>query len=110
MEVVHPGLGSKSVVAKPNSLLLEPRMNVHKNARMTVHGRALLVRRVIEEGWTVASAADAAGCSERTGFKWLARYRAVTPRFTTGRRPRTDRRSARRKRLPTPSWPCAWSG
>ena len=51
-------------------------MSVHKNARMTVHGRALLVMRVIEEGWTVASAADAAGCSERTGFKWLARYRA----------------------------------
>ncbi len=43
MEVVHPGLGSKAVVAKPNSLLVEPRMNIHKNARMTVRGRALLV-------------------------------------------------------------------
>lgn len=76
MEVVHPGLGGESVVAKPNSLALEPQTNVHKNARMTVLGRALLVRRVIEAGWTVASAADAAGCSERTGFKWPARYRA----------------------------------
>jgi len=30
----------------------------------------------LEEGWTVASAAAAAGCSERTAAKWLARYRA----------------------------------
>ena len=51
-------------------------MNVHENARMTVHGRALLVSRVLDEGWTVAAASDAAGCSERTGYKWLARYRA----------------------------------
>lgn len=51
-------------------------MNVHENARMTVHGRALLVRRVVEDGWTAASAADAAGVSVRTAFKWLARYRA----------------------------------
>jgi hypothetical protein len=51
-------------------------MNVHENARLTIHDRALLVRRVLEEGWTVAAASDAAGCSERPGFKWLARYRA----------------------------------
>ncbi|WP_251309827.1 leucine zipper domain-containing protein, partial [Halomonas sp. NCCP-2165] len=25
-------------------------MNTHKNARLTPHGRALLVRRVLEEG------------------------------------------------------------
>ena len=30
----------------------------------------------MEEGRTVASASGAAGCSERTGFKWLARCRA----------------------------------
>jgi transposase InsO family protein len=51
-------------------------MNVHKNARMTVHGRALLIERVTVEGWRVADAAAAAGISERTGYKWLARYRA----------------------------------
>jgi transposase InsO family protein len=39
-------------------------------------GRRLLVDRVREEGWTVAEAAEAAGCSERTGFKWLARFDA----------------------------------
>jgi transposase InsO family protein len=51
-------------------------MNTHKNARMTVHGRALLVKRIIEEGWPVAEAARAAGVSIRTACKWLARYRA----------------------------------
>jgi hypothetical protein len=36
----------------------------------------LLCRRVIEEGWSRAQAAAAAGISERTAAKWLARYRA----------------------------------
>ncbi|MCR4301866.1 MAG: IS481 family transposase [Sulfuricaulis sp.] len=51
-------------------------MNVHKNARMTVRGRALLAGRIGEHGWPVAQAASAAGVSERTAYKWLARYRA----------------------------------
>ncbi|MEM8663314.1 MAG: IS481 family transposase [Pseudomonadota bacterium] len=51
-------------------------MNVHKNARMTHHGRALLVRRVRQEHWRVADAASAAGVSVRTAYKWLARHRA----------------------------------
>jgi transposase InsO family protein len=51
-------------------------MNVHKHARMTVHGRYLMVRRVGQEGWRVGEAARAAGVSPRTAYKWLARYRA----------------------------------
>ena len=51
-------------------------MNVHKNARMTVHGRSLLVRRVRVLGWRVAEAGLAAGVSTRTAHKWLARHRA----------------------------------
>jgi transposase InsO family protein len=51
-------------------------MNIHKHARMTVHGRALLVQRVTVEGWRVADAARAAGVSVRTAYKWLARHRA----------------------------------
>jgi transposase InsO family protein len=51
-------------------------MNVHKHARMTVHGRALLVSRILDERWRVADAAEAAGVSVRTAYKWLARYRA----------------------------------
>jgi transposase InsO family protein len=34
-----------------------------------------MVRRVLEDGWTLAAAAEAAGVSVRTVSKWLARYR-----------------------------------
>jgi transposase len=51
-------------------------MNSHKHARLTPKGRALLVGRVLDEGWTVAAASQAAGVSKRTGFKWLARFKA----------------------------------
>lgn len=51
-------------------------MNSHKHARLTAKGRALLVSRVLHEGWTVAVASEAAGVSKRTGFKWLARFKA----------------------------------
>lgn len=51
-------------------------MNSHKHARLTVKGRALLVNRVLDEGWTVAAASEAVGVSKRTGFKWLARFEA----------------------------------
>ena len=51
-------------------------MNSHKHARLTPKGRALLVSRVLDEDWTVAAAAEAAGISRRTGYKWLARFKA----------------------------------
>jgi transposase InsO family protein len=51
-------------------------MNMHKNARLTPQGRALLVHRVRHEGWRVRDAAAAAGLSERQAFRWLARHRA----------------------------------
>ena len=35
-----------------------------------------MVVRVIEQGWSLAEAAEAAGVSERTCSKWIARYRA----------------------------------
>jgi transposase InsO family protein len=49
-------------------------MNVHKNARLTPCGRVLLVQR-IEQGWTPLRAAEAAGVSVRTAYRWLLRYR-----------------------------------
>lgn len=73
-------------------------MNSHKNARATPFGRAMLVRRVIEQGWTVGAAADAFGLSPRTARKWLARYRDDPGELG-------DRSSAARivaNRLPTP--------
>lgn len=49
-------------------------MNNHKNARLTVYGRLLLVRRIIEDGLRPAEAAQAMGVSPRTAYKWLQRY------------------------------------
>jgi len=48
-------------------------MNIHENARTTPASRALLVRRVRQEGWRVRDAARAVGISERTAYKWLRR-------------------------------------
>lgn len=39
-------------------------------------GRALLVSRVPYRGWSVAAASQAAGIGCRTGYKWLARFKA----------------------------------
>jgi transposase InsO family protein len=50
-------------------------MKLHGNARTCPRSRRLLVERV-ECGWTLRSAAAAAGVSERTAAKWRARWRA----------------------------------
>ena len=50
-------------------------MKLHANARLSLKGRELLVDRVQRAGWSVSAAAEAAGISERTARKWLARYR-----------------------------------
>jgi transposase len=50
-------------------------MNAHKNARTTPFGRAVMVRRVLEDRWTVAAAAAAFEVSVRTVRKWLGRFR-----------------------------------
>jgi len=51
-------------------------MNAHKNARTTPFGRAVMVRRVLEDGWTVSAVAAAFEVSVRTVRKWLARFRS----------------------------------
>jgi transposase InsO family protein len=50
-------------------------MKLHANARLSVKGRQLLVDRVEVAGWSVMEAAEAAGISDRTARKWLARHR-----------------------------------
>jgi transposase InsO family protein len=50
-------------------------MKLHGNARTCPHSRRVAVRRVEEEGWTLAAAAEAAGVSVRTLSKWRRRYR-----------------------------------
>ena len=50
-------------------------MNVHKNARLTAHGRERIARQV-ESGQTREAVARAAGVCPRTVRKWVARYRS----------------------------------
>lgn len=50
-------------------------MNIHNNARLTPHGRGLIVRQ-IESGQTPEAAARAAGVCPRTARKWVARFKA----------------------------------
>jgi transposase InsO family protein len=54
-------------------------MKMHANARLSLKGRELLVDRVENAGWSLTKAAEAAGVSDRTARKWLARYRAEGP-------------------------------
>ena len=50
-------------------------MQLHGNARTCPNSRRLLVERVCEQGWSVAAAAEAAGVTERTVWRWLRRWR-----------------------------------
>ena len=50
-------------------------MKLHRNARLTPFARELLVKRVRRLGWSVQDAAQAAGISLRTAYRWLARER-----------------------------------
>ena len=47
-------------------------MNSHKNARLTIEGRKLLIERIAVMG--LRAAAEAGGVSPRTARKWLARF------------------------------------
>jgi len=51
-------------------------MKVHANAPLGPKGRQTMVSRVVQDEWSLAAAAAAAGVSERTCGKWVARYRA----------------------------------
>jgi transposase InsO family protein len=54
-------------------------MKLHGNARLSVKGRELLIARVEHAGWSLSAAAEAAGISDRTARKWVARHRAEGP-------------------------------
>jgi transposase InsO family protein len=68
-------------------------MKLHANHRTCPSSRLLICRRVLEEGWTLRQAAEAAGCSVRTAAKWVRR-------FGDGDRELLDR-SSRPRRSPT---------
>src|SRR5580765_760503 len=50
-------------------------MKLHRNAALSWSGRRLLAGRVLECGWTLTAAAEAAGVSVRCARKWVGRYR-----------------------------------
>src|SRR5215204_5228670 len=51
-------------------------MKLHANARTCPKSRALIARRVLEERWSLAAAAEAAGVSVVTARKWVRRAAA----------------------------------
>ena len=51
-------------------------MKLHRNARTCPKSRRLLVERVLVDCWSPLEAATAAGISERTARKWIARFKA----------------------------------
>jgi transposase InsO family protein len=65
-------------------------MDLHGNAALSWSGRRQLARRVVEQGWSLKAAAEAAGVSVRCARKWVGRYRA-------GDRELLDRSSAPRR-------------
>jgi transposase InsO family protein len=68
-------------------------MMLHANAKTCPKSRTLIASRVLEEGWTLQAAAEAAGCSVRTAAKWVARFRAGDEQLAD--------RSSRPRRSPT---------
>ena len=80
-------------------------MKLHGNAALSPKQRLMLCRRVVEEGWTLTAAAEAAEVSVRTARKWVRRYRGrgrgracwIAPRRRTDQ-PDAHRRGSGRRR------------
>src|SRR4051812_25854316 len=51
-------------------------MKLHANAALSLNQRRRMVCRVVDEGWSLTQAAEAAEVSDHTAAKWVARYRA----------------------------------
>jgi transposase InsO family protein len=62
-------------------------MTLHRNARTCPASRELIARRVNDDGWTLAAAAEAAGVSVATARKWARRARAEEPLVDRSSRP-----------------------
>jgi transposase len=75
-------------------------MKLHANAALSFRQRERMVLRVVEHGWAIAKAAEAAEVSARTCSKWVGLYRAegmagLTDRSSAPKRVanRTDERT-----------------
>jgi transposase InsO family protein len=72
-------------------------MDYHQNARLTVHSREQMARKVVVEGLTLKRAAARVNVTEKTAAKWVRRYRDAG---SSGLGDRSSR--PRRLRQPTP--------
>ena len=63
----------------------------HRRAKLTALGRRLLVDRILIDGMAVAHAADMAGVSRQTAWKWLRRFEAEGERGLEDRTSRPHR-------------------
>jgi transposase InsO family protein len=72
---------------------------VHANAVLTPRGRLLLARRVVDEGWPIARAAEHFHVSWPTAKRWASRYAAMGP---VGMTDRSSRPHHCPKRTPPP--------
>src|SRR3954470_21819247 len=61
-------------------------MELHANAPLSPIGRRRVVDRVVAQAWSVTAAAEAAGVTDRTVYRWLARWRAEGPAGLVDRR------------------------
>ncbi|HZD48540.1 MAG TPA: leucine zipper domain-containing protein [Silvibacterium sp.] len=52
-------------------------MDYHQNARLTIHRREQLARKVLDEGCTLKVAAASFSVSAKTAAKWVRRYREL---------------------------------
>lgn len=73
----------------------------HANALLTPKGRLRLAKTVVDDGWTLARAAERHQVSRATAKKWADRYRAGLPMTDRSSRPaqtptRLERRTERR--------------
>ena len=76
-------------------------MKLHPNARTNPYAREQIVDRVRRLGWSVADAAQAMGISQRTAYRWLARYRSEGKPGLQDRPSRPRRIARRTSRLRT---------
>jgi transposase len=51
-------------------------VTLHRNAKTCPASRRLLAARVLEQGWTLTEAAEAAGVSVQRAREWVRRVRA----------------------------------
>jgi transposase InsO family protein len=68
-------------------------VTLHRNARTCPASRRLIASRVLEQGWTLAEAAEAAGVSVQRAREWVRRFEAGDCELA-------DRRSGPRRRPP----------